>query len=607
MVSRRPLELIVALAVVVAAVPGAAISAPAQPDRAVAEAPALVGSSRATTRRTTSIRLRRPARVQKGHVLVAAVAVRLRSARAIKAPAGWKLLRRTSGARRGAALAQSLYFRIVGAREPASYRWRFPRSAGAAAGLLAYAPVDPARPVLGHSGRAARNSRRLVLPALVTRVPAARVIAFFTATGRARIGSPRSMTKRFEVASGGRRGVTASAADMAKATVGAVSTRTANAFSARSVVISQLVAIGPVADAAPPSPPPPSPPGPPPPPVDDGDALPPRLPPSTGQTFYVATTGSDANAGTLQAPWRTVQHAFDVLQPGQRALVRAGTYAESLDVDRAGTAAAPITVENYPGERPIVNGGGQRPLEISSSGAYVRVRGFVFERSPYTSGGNVDLYGHHVEISGNEIRLAKDQGLYSDEDSRNLHILGNWIHRNGQGVVHQSHGIYLQGNDHLVANNVIHDHPKGFGIQVYDRNSRSIVTANTVTGAGHSGIVVGGSGGVDHVRVVNNVFAFNAHYGISHDSTCPTSSVADHNVLFGNAWGATQTGCSGLSYAGGNRTSDPLFVDYAGRNLHLSAGSPAIDYALPAFSPGDDFDGRQRPRGAAPDVGAYER
>ena len=600
MVSRRPGELAAALAVVLAAVPGAAISAPTQVDRAAAQAPVLVGSSHSTARRTASVRLRRPPRIQRGHVLVAAVSVRLRSARAIKPPAGWKLVRRDSGA----ALAQSLYYRVASAREPSSYRWRFPRTAGAAAGLLAYSRADAARPLLGHNGRATRNSRRLVLPVLVTRVPAARVVGFFTATGRGHLGRPAGMTKRYDIAANG---VTAAAADT---TAGAVSLRRANRVSARSVLISQLVAIRPAADAAPPSPPPPPPPGPPapppPPPPPDGGGLPARLPASTGQTFYVATGGSDSNPGTLQAPWRTVQHAFDVLQPGQRALVRAGTYAESVDVDRAGTAAAPITVENYPGERPVVNGGGQRPLEVSSSGAYLRIRGFVLENSPYNSGGNVDLYGHHVEISGNEIRQAQDQGVYSDEDSRNLFILGNWIHHNGEGVVHQSHGIYLQGNDHLVANNVIHDHPKGFGIQVYDRNSRSIVTSNTVTGAGHSGIVVGGSGGVDNIRVVNNVFAFNAHYGVSHDSTCPTSSRADHNVVFGNSWGQLQGGCSGLDYSGGNRTSDPLFTDYAARNLHVNAGSPAVDYALPELSPGDDFDGRQRP-GAAPDAGAYER
>jgi hypothetical protein len=144
-------------------------------------------------------------------------------------------------------------------------------------------------------------------------------------------------------------------------------------------------------------------------------------------------------------------------------------------------------------------------------------------------------------------------------------------------------------------------------MQVYDKGARAIVTGNTITGPGHSGIVVGGSGGVSGVRVHNNVLAFNSQWGISHDSSCPTSSVADHNVLYGNAYGPTRTGCSGLSFAGGNRTTDPLFVDYASRNFHLQAGSPAIDYGLAGYSPGDDFEGRTRPQGAAPDAGAYER
>jgi hypothetical protein len=330
------------------------------------------------------------------------------------------------------------------------------------------------------------------------------------------------------------------------------------------------------------------------------------LPASTGTTFYVATNGSDSNAGTLAAPWRSIQKALSTLSAGQRALVRGGTYTENLYASRAGTAAAPITVEAYPGERAVVASAGGHPLEIASAAAYLRFKGFVIQGHPGTSGGNVDIYGHHVELSWNEITLGRDQGVYSDEGSHHAQIVNNRIHDNGEGVIHQSHGIYLQGNDHLVANNVIHDHPEGFGIQVYDRNSRSIVTGNTVTGAGHSGIVVGGSGGVDNVHVHNNVFAFNAHYGVSHDSTCPTTSVADHNVLYGNGWGATQAGCSGLSYAGGNRTTDPLFANYAARDLHLLSGSPALGYALPTYTPSLDFEGQPRPQGSGPDAAADE-
>jgi Right handed beta helix region len=355
-----------------------------------------------------------------------------------------------------------------------------------------------------------------------------------------------------------------------------------------------------------PPPPPGAPPAPPPPP-GLGNALPPALLESTGQAFYVATTGSDGAAGTIGAPWRTIQKALNTLAAGQRAFVRAGTYAENLDMSRAGSPLAPITVEAYPGEQPVLTAAGSHPLEVSSSGAYFRFRGFRIQNAPGTSGGNVDIYGHHVELSRNEITNSRDQGVYTDEGSHHAQILGNWVHHNGEGVMHQSHGIYLQGDDHLVANNVIHDHPEGFGIQVYDAGDRAIVTGNTITGAGHSGIVVGGSGGVSAVKVHNNVLAFNSDWGVSHDSSCPSSSVADHNVLFGNGNGPTHSGCSGLSFAGGNRATDPLFTNYAVRDFRLVSGSPAIDYALVQYSPTTDHAGIARSYGAGPDAGAFER
>jgi hypothetical protein len=108
------------------------------------------------------------------------------------------------------------------------------------------------------------------------------------------------------------------------------------------------------------------------------------------------------------------------------------------------------------------------------------------------------------------------------------------------------------------------------------------------------------------VHVHNNVLAFNSQWGISNDSSCPSSSVADHNVFFGNVYGPIR-GCSGLSFAGGNRTTDPLFMSYATRDFHLLAGSPAIDYGLVAYSPATDHSGYSRTYGAGPDAGAFER
>jgi chitodextrinase len=339
-----------------------------------------------------------------------------------------------------------------------------------------------------------------------------------------------------------------------------------------------------------------------------GSGLPPRLAQSTGTVFYVAPNGSNSNAGTLAAPWQTIQKALNTLQPGQKAYVRGGTYLEALTMGRAGTAAAPITIEAYPGEQPIVDGEHtRRPLVIQTAAAYFRVKGFILDRDCCTSGGHIDVYGHHIEIVDNEMRNGHGKGVYTDESSHHVQIIGNWIHHNSTAGGQQDHGIYLQGDDHVVANNVIHDHPDGFGIQAYDKGSRYVIVNNTVTNNGHSGIVVGGSGGVSNVTIRNNILANNNFYGVQHDSSCPTSNVVvENNVIFGNGSGSVQAGCSAIS-SSGNSTANPNFVNAGNttsRNLRVQAGSPAINAARADFATPTAFGGSARD--GQPDIGAYE-
>jgi len=77
-----------------------------------------------------------------------------------------------------------------------------------------------------------------------------------------------------------------------------------------------------------------------------------------GKIYYVATNGLDTNAGTLAAPFATIQHAQNLADPGDTILVRGGVYNALVDFKRSGTAAAPITYANYPGESPIIDGTG---------------------------------------------------------------------------------------------------------------------------------------------------------------------------------------------------------------------------------------------------------
>jgi hypothetical protein len=84
------------------------------------------------------------------------------------------------------------------------------------------------------------------------------------------------------------------------------------------------------------------------------DALEPRQLLST--TFFVATNGSDTNAGTIGAPFLTIQHAASIAQPGDTVDIRGGTYHQTVTPASSGAPGAPITFQSYNGENVIIDG-----------------------------------------------------------------------------------------------------------------------------------------------------------------------------------------------------------------------------------------------------------
>lgn len=73
-------------------------------------------------------------------------------------------------------------------------------------------------------------------------------------------------------------------------------------------------------------------------------------------TVYVSTAGSDSNAGSLAKPFRTIQRAASIAQPGDTVLVRGGTYRETVRPTRSGGSSSPITFKAYGNETVTVSG-----------------------------------------------------------------------------------------------------------------------------------------------------------------------------------------------------------------------------------------------------------
>lgn len=380
------------------------------------------------------------------------------------------------------------------------------------------------------------------------------------------------------------------------------------------------------------------PPPPPPPPPATGcpnpwpAAIYPRMPLSAGQIFYVsAESGSDSNAGTLQAPWKTLQQAFDALQPGQIAYLRAGTYGAFCTAStfkRAGTPAAPITVQGYPGERAVLHG------QIRLVGSHVRLSGVVVEGPSCGSWGATSRQGenlilmdpgtsHHVEVSNSEVfHGGWHAGIAAGGDD--IWILGNYIHDNGgfndPDQENTSHGIYYHdGTRGVVANNIL-EHNRAKGLSARYSANHILVVNNTVVGNGRSGMDIAENthDWIFANNIVVNNGNVNGGVGINTGgSSGGGSNVEVHNLFWNNGTDGASHWNTNATLVG-NVVADPFLVNptpstpstthqsYA-NDLHLKAGSPAVDQADPSYASPFDLDGVCRVRGSGADLGAYER
>src|SRR5512143_3616252 len=93
-------------------------------------------------------------------------------------------------------------------------------------------------------------------------------------------------------------------------------------------------------------------------------------------TYHVSTTGDDAASGADVAPWRTIQHAADVVAPGDTVIVHAGTYTGFI-VSTVATETAPVAfvadgTVNIDGAATA----NQDAIEVDS-GAWIRIEGFT--------------------------------------------------------------------------------------------------------------------------------------------------------------------------------------------------------------------------------------
>ena len=297
---------------------------------------------------------------------------------------------------------------------------------------------------------------------------------------------------------------------------------------------------------------------------------------SAQNQYYVATNGSDSNAGTQSQPWRTISHAvatFSLGASGAVIHVAPGTYSElsscggwnaSVCINRGGSSSTVRLALVCDSQWSVPSGSGclirnsSNQTGITVTTNYVDVgaigqHGFDISNTndaygievvcglgntvygPCPTGNSVHVLGNYVHDMSQEIPCplqpnGKDGIQYGNQHggtSTDGQVIGNRVSNIGPqsqsrfggngscGNVH--HGIYASNGPLRIENNILLD-ITGYGIHFYSTPCQGVITNNTVVRVGNADILYAGGDcraiAPGNGTISNNIVGPNASYGI---------------------------------------------------------------------------------------------
>ncbi len=150
-------------------------------------------------------------------------------------------------------------------------------------------------------------------------------------------------------------------------------------------------------------------------------------------------------------------------------------------------------------------------------------------------------------------------------------------------------GIYVSGETDMGA-------AGGGVVQAYNN---TLYNCGSWTSSSDSGGISNGNMNPSlSINLTNNIIVTSNAMEVYFSKDSPASLITGNNNLFFGS-GAAPSGVTASVNA------DPLFLNAAGHDFHLMAGSPAIGKGVMTAA-ATDFDGNPRPRSGSWDIGAYE-
>ena len=303
--------------------------------------------------------------------------------------------------------------------------------------------------------------------------------------------------------------------------------------------------------------------------------------------FYVAPNGSPTNSGSFASPWNLAKALSQpsVVHPGDTIWLRGGTYSGTFSSSLTGSAANPIVVRQYPGERATIDGGNSGGGTILSiAGSYTWYWGFEIMSSNTVRVASTDGDNPPEIVRGEGIATVQSsatgsglkfinlvihdarQGVALWKEAVDAEVYGCLIYNNGWDSPSRGsgHGIYTQnqiGTRKLTDNIVFSGY--GYGIHAYGSSAafldNFLFQGNTIFNSGNLSatgpsrtLLLGGDSIAHNPQVIGN-FLYRQGGGVGSDLDMGYSAGCVNPTVTGNyiSSGAYFVNCtSGLMMTG---------------------------------------------------------
>jgi len=228
--------------------------------------------------------------------------------------------------------------------------------------------------------------------------------------------------------------------------------------------------------------------------------------------YYVSPNGNDNNPGTFEKPFKSIKKACEMVMPGGTVYLRGGIYNENITIKSSGSEQKGyITITNYPGENPILDGSGLTvPNEYTGmifieNKSFIRISGLEI-RNYKTSAVDPVPVGIHIRGSANNIEI-KNNKIHNIETAAKDNRVGN------------AHGIAVYGTASIPAKKITIE-----GNEIY----------NCKLGSSEALAV---NGNVEDFQIINNYIHDNDNIGIAvigWENTSYTDDQARNGIIAGN-------------------------------------------------------------------------